>query len=263
VGAARKVSQRVLSCTRITSSSRYVIDQSAKLASSTSVETLSDEAVQKQSKEFLEHMLEDENIKKKTAAAVWGVIGNMFLPAFLFKSTPSTSKPDAEQQSLPTTITNENNSSTKPSPWYHFSGVLGWVLPSFRKSPELNPAQMKNNLNNASVSDSSPGSTSPLPLVPDSENSVQTQAPSNGPSPAAPIDVRVPQSTSPSAASTITRHNSSDSNAFCESNRVQNAQIPTLPPHFALLVPPSLADEGDNSLTDDDRRGTSSGERKS
>jgi hypothetical protein len=264
VGAARKVSQHVLSCTRITSSSRYVIDQSAKLASSTSVETLSDEAVQKQSKEFLEHMLEDENIKKKTAAAVWGVIGNMFLPAFLFKSTPSTSKPDAEQHSLPTTTTNENDSSTKPSPWYHFSGVLGWVLPSFRKGPDLNPAQMKNNLNNqASVSDSSPGSASPLPLVLDSENSVQTQAPSNAPSPAAPIDVRVPQITSPSAASTITRHNSSDSNAFCESNRVQNAPILTLPPHFALLVPPSSADEGDNSFTDDDRRGTSSGERKS
>jgi hypothetical protein len=239
-----------------------VIDQSAKLASSTSVETLSDEAVQKQSKEFLEHMLEDENIKKKTAAAVWGVIGNMFLPAFLFKSTPSTSKPDAEQQSLSTTVTNENDSSAKPRPWYHFSGVLGWVLPSFRKSPDLNPTEMKNILNDASVSDPSPGSASLSPLVPDSDSSIQSPELPNGPSPTAPIDVRMQRSSSPSAVSTITRDNSSDSNAFCESNRVQSVQIPSLPPHFALLVPPSSADEGDHSFTDDDRRGTSNCERK-
>ncbi len=236
------------------------MDQSAKLASSTSVETLSDEAVQKQSKEFLEHMLEDENIKKKTAAAVWGVIGNMFLPAFLFRATPSAIKSDAEPQSSPATASHEKESINRPSPWYHFSGVLGWVLPSFRKAPGVNPAPTQNDLNNLNASELSPRSAFPPLSVPDSQNSAQTLSQSS--TPAASDEVSISRSNMSPAAIPITRDNAPEPNAFHESPRAQNAQISTLPPHFPLLVPPSLADEGGNSFTDDDRRGASYGERK-
>ncbi len=206
-------------------------------------------------------MLDDENIKKKTAAAVWGVIGNMFLPAFLFKSSPSASKADAELQSLPTAANRENESSpNKPSPWYHFSGVLGWVLPSFRKPPG-DSAPTHHNANSARLSEASPESASPSLSSADSGSS--SQQISHGPGSAASNEVRALRSGTPSAVVPITRDTSSESNSFCNSNRAQSMQIPALPPHFSLLVPPSPADEGDNSFTDDDRRGTSNGEQKS
>jgi hypothetical protein len=233
------------------------------LASSASVETLSDEAVQKQSKEFLEHMLDDENIKKKTAAAVWGVIGNMFLPAFLFKSSRNASEPPVQQPS-PKTATSECDSTTKPTPWYHFSGVLGWVLPSSRKS-NIDPVPAQhNNLNEAAVLEPSPSSSSSPPNVSATEDSFQTPSlPSSAA--AAPVDSRFQQKNTslPGNAVPDVSDGSSGTNAFREPKCVQSTHIPPVPHHVALLVPPSSANEGDNSFTDDDSRRPSDGDRRS
>jgi len=235
------------------------------LATSASVETLSDEAVQKQSKEFLEHMLDDENIKKKTAAAVWGVIGNMLLPAFLFKSGPGASNSNAEPPP-PLSATPEGASTASAvtkqggAPWYYFSGVLGWVLPSFRKSEIDIPAPKQDDTNDTTVPAPSPAS--PIHVPPPSASADSALLPMiPGSAPAAGFQqsgIVLPADVVP-----IIRENSSGNNITREFRSTQAAQIPTAPPHVALLVPPSSGEEGDNSFTDDDRRGTGSGERRS
>ena len=203
---------------------RYVVDQSAKLASSASVETLADEVVQKQSKEFIELILDDPSIKKKTAEAVWGVIGNMFYPTF-----------------------------------------LGWFVPSFRKRAIAEPTPKEENCQRNSESDASP-SPSDIPLnVPASIASPKSSAVNSKiPDPSLNTSARVEQRSTPFVADSIPAagENPSGATVFREANIAPIAQIPAVPPQYALLVPPSSVDEGDNSLTDDDRRRASDGERR-
>ncbi len=213
--------------------------------------------MQKQSKEFLEHILDDPTIKKKTAAAVWGVIGNMFIPAFFTKDPPSTSKTNAEQQHLPTVVSPECDST----PWYHFSGVLGWVLPSFRKRTIADAIPNQDNTNNNSVSDLLPATSSSMPNVSASVGMPPTST--VGPSPTQNKDVCFEkQRATPPVSFPAALENLSGTKSFSEARSMPNAQIPRIPPHVALLVPPSSADEGDNSFTDDDRRGASDGKQK-
>ncbi len=212
--------------------------------------------MQKQSKEFIEHILNDETIKKKTAAAVWGVIGNMFIPAFFTKASPSAStapiasKTGEEQQPLPTTFASPEQNST---PWYHFSGVLGWVLPSFRKRNIVDPIPEPDSLNHGGVSDQTPSPSGSLT----SSDHVQTFtiSPSSTPNKDGSSEQRgssVPLDSIPSVSTNFSQPRSS-----------RTTQIPSVPHHVALLVPPSTAHEGDNSLTDDDKRGVVGGERGS
>ena len=226
--------------------------------------------MQKQSKEFLEHMLDDENIKKKTAAAVWGVIGNMLLPGFLFKSGPSTSNPNAGLALPTSTTTSERVSASSPAaqqgaPWYYFSGVLGWVLPSFRKSEITVPPSTQVDINHVAVPDPSYGL--PCPPAASSACADSAQTPPSIPSsnPSLSSVVRAEQSnTLPADVFPISRENASAKNVTREIKITQGAQIPAAPPDVALLVPPSSGgDDGDNSFTDDDRRGTGNCGRRS
>ena len=212
--------------------------------------------MQKQSKEFIENILNDEAIKKKTAAAVWGVIGNMFIPAFFTKASPSASsapiasKTGEEQQPLPTTTALPERNST---PWYHFSGVLGWVLPSFRKRTIEDTIPEPDTSNHGGVSDQTPSPSGSLTSL----DHVQTFtiSPSTTPNKDSRSEQRgstVPSDSIPSVSTNFSQPRSS-----------RTTQIPSVPHHVALLVPPSTAHEGDNSLTDDDKRGAVGGERRS
>ena len=208
-------------------------------------------------------MLDDENIKKKTAAAVWGVIGNMFLPAFLFKSSRNASEPPVQQPS-PKTATSECDSTTKPTPWYHFSGVLGWVLPSSRKS-NIDPVPAQhNNLNEAAVLEPSPSSSSSPPNVSATEDSFQTPSLRSSAA-SAPVDSRFQQKniSLPGDIVPSVPNDLSGSIAFREPKCAPIAHIPPVPHHVALLVPPSSLNQGDNSFTDDDSRRPGEGDRRS
>ncbi len=213
--------------------------------------------MQKQSKEFIEHILDDPTIKKKTAAAVWGVIGNMFIPAFFTKDPSSASKTNAEQQIVPTPVSYECD----VTPWYHFSGVLGWVLPSFRKRSISVPVPKQDNITHNSVSDTLPISSNSMP---DSSAGVDMPPTSTvGQSPTRNNDVCFEkQSATPSVSVPAALENLSGAKLLSEARNVPNAQIPRVPTHVALLVPPSSAEEGDSSFTDDDRRGANIGQQK-
>jgi hypothetical protein len=181
--------------------------------------------VQKQSKEFIELLLDDPSIKKKTAEAVWGVIGNMFYPTFLGWFLPSSRKRAIAEPTLNKEENCQHNSE-----------------------PIVSPSPSDTSLN-VSASVASPTSSAVNSKIPD---------------PSLNTSVRDEQRSATFLAESIPAagENSSGAKVFREANSAAIAQIPAVPPQYALLVPPSSVDEGDNSFTDDDRRRTSDGERK-